>query len=195
MLRIGITGGIGCGKSAAFGFLKSVGIAVVDADQISHQAVARGTEGLSEIANAFGPSVLLPDGSLDRPGLGRRVFSNPEELRLLEAILHPRIHRAWQQMLRQLALEGRESAFVVIPLLYEKGYQDQFDLVIAIGCSEVTQMQRLVTRGWDGEAIRSRIGSQWSVSRKMEMADRAIWTEGSMESHFAQWRRLLALLR
>ncbi len=192
MLRIGITGGIGCGKSTALGFLQRSGFAAVDADQLSRDAVAAGSQGLNEVIAAFGNSILLSDGSLDRAGLARRVFSNSEELRILEGILHPRICRAWQNQLDQWSLDGRGSGCVIIPLLFEKGYQDCFDLVIAIGCSEATQALRLVARQWDEVELSGRLSSQWSISKKMELAHRAVWTEGAMETHFNQWRRLMA---
>lgn len=190
MLRIGITGGIGSGKSTGVAFLQRSGFVAIDADQLSREAVISGSDGLREVVEAFGSGILLHDGSLDRAALAARVFSNSEDLRILERILHPRIHQAWQSQFDVWAVEGRKSSCVVIPLLFEKGYQDCFDLVIAVGCSDATQMRRLSARGWDGEGIRGRIASQWSTTRKMELADRVIWTEGSMETHFEQWRRI-----
>lgn len=195
MLRIGITGGIGCGKSTGIAFVQQSGFVAIDADQLSREAVACGSEGLGEVVEAFGPNVLLSDGSLDRVALAARVFSNPEELEILEGILHPRIHRAWQSQFGVWAMEGRLSGCVVIPLLFEKGYQDFFDLVIAVGCSDATQMARLLSRGWEEVGIRGRIASQWSTARKMELADRVIWTEGSMETHIDQWRRLFPCMK
>jgi len=191
VICIGVTGGIGCGKSTAAGYLQNMGLSVVDTDHLARAVVDRGSEGLREVVSAFGNSILSEDGSLNRSLLALRVFSNRRDLETLEAILHPRIQIAWQTQINRWIAERKTIGVVVVPLLFEKGYAGEFDRVIAIGCSFVSQMARLTARGWNREEIDRRMAFQWPVDRKMEAADRAIWTEGSPANHMKQWRRLL----
>ena len=191
MKRIGITGGIGSGKSTGASYLIELGFPVLDTDDVARSIVAPGSEPLSEIVTEFGESVLAGDGSLDRAALAGVVFSNPDARARLEGLLHPRIHRVWTDHLDAHDLEGWSMAFVVIPLLFEKAYQSRFDAVIAVGCSSVTQWRRLQGRGWAPEAICSRLSAQWSTDAKMAAADHVVWNEGTLAVQRAQWDRIL----
>ncbi len=195
MVRLGITGGIGAGKSTAARLLMELGVAVVDTDDLARAVVEPGSPGLAEVVSAFGTGILLPGGGLDRGGLARRIFSSDSDRRVLEGILHPRIHQRWMAWLNRAAVEGIPMAAVVIPLLFEKGYAPEFDRVVTVGCTDRTQRSRLRIRGWSDSEIAARIAAQWPMEGKMSAADRVVWNEGCEEKHRCQWRRILAELR
>lgn len=192
MVRWGITGGIGAGKSVARSILAARGIPVLDTDDVAREVVEPGSEALLEIVQRFGQGALRKDGSLDRAAIAAIVFRSDERRRELESILHPRIHATWAAWLERQEAMGTPLAAVVIPLLFEKGYAGDFHDVIAVGCTDLTQRIRLQARGWDDSQRDARIGSQWSTARKMAAADRVIWNEGTADVHARQWDRLLA---
>lgn len=181
MTRIGLTGGIGCGKSTTASWLAGHGIPVIDTDDLAKRLVEPGQEALAAIVRRFGEGILNPDGTLDRRALGRLVFGDGKAREDLEAMLHPRIHAAWMAELRQLEARGVAVAVVVIPLLFEKGYQGLFDRVVAIACSRQTQRERLRRRGWTDAEIEARTAAQWTMDAKMGAAGKVIWSEGSVD--------------
>jgi dephospho-CoA kinase len=190
-MRLALTGGIGMGKSSAGEWLVSAGISVIDTDHVAQGLVSNGSPVLAEIRGVFGDGVLLPDGALNREEMARRVFTSEESRLKLESILHPQIVAAWEDFLSSASTSGHPIAVVIIPLLYEKGYEVGFDRVVAVGCSAATQLARLRQRGWDDDNIRARMAAQLPATEKMSRAQHVVWTEGSMEAHRDQWRRLL----
>ena len=190
MIRVGLTGGIGAGKSTVADGFRSAGIPVMDTDEIAREQVATGQPALDEIVERFGTGCLNPDGSLNRAGLAQIIFQSNDARRDLEAILHPRIHRVWQGALDTWAASGSRVGVVVIPLLFEKGYPSDFDAIIAVGCSKATQWNRLRARGWSEVEIQSRNAAQWSMTAKLDAAHRVIWNEGTLHCLDAQLRRL-----
>jgi dephospho-CoA kinase len=191
MKRIGITGGIGSGKSTGASYLMESGFPVLDTDDVARSVVAPGSEGLSEIVAEFGQGILARDGSLDRAAVAGIIFSDLNARGRLEALLHPRIQRVWTGFLSARERDCALAAFVVIPLLFEKSYQAQFDAVIAVGCSSATQWRRLEGRGWAPDAIRSRLSAQWTTEAKMASADHVVWNEGTLAVQRIQWDRIL----
>ncbi|MBK7999477.1 MAG: dephospho-CoA kinase [Verrucomicrobia bacterium] len=191
MIRIGLTGGIGMGKSTAASLLAEKGIPVVDTDVLAREVVAPGQPALGEILNAFGADVLSSDGTLRREALAAIVFSNDAKRRELEAILHPRIRERWLDFLKRCETEGRAAAFVVIPLLFETGAEKEFDRVVCTSCTPATQMKRLSARGWTEEQSRQRLASQWPTQKKIDHSHSMIWTEVSRDVHGEQWDRVL----
>lgn len=194
MKLLGLTGGVGMGKSTAANLLAQRGVATIDTDMIARTVVAPGQPGLEEIRQCFGSDVIAPDGSLRRDELARRVFSNGPARRELEAILHPRIRAVWQAQVECWRAEGRSSGAVVIPLLFETGAEALFDATICMACSASTQRQRLAQRGWTPEQITQRLQAQMSAEEKMNRCDYVVWTEGGIEVQAGQWDRLLARL-
>lgn len=192
MVRIGITGGIGAGKSTSARLLTELGVPVVDTDDLARAVVEPGSPGLAEVVTTFGDGILLSDGSLDRSGMARRIFSSETDRQALEAILHPRIHERWKAWLEQRLEQGDEFAAVVIPLLFERGYSGDFDLLVSVGCTSRTQQTRLRNRGWSDADIEARLGAQWPMEGKMATADRVVWNEGCEDVHRTQWCRILA---
>lgn len=194
MIRIGLTGGIGMGKSTAAALLEARGVPIIDTDVIAREVVATGMPALEEIRRAFGEGVVAADGSLKREALASMVFSDDAKRRQLESILHPRIRERWLEFLTRCESEGRAAAVVVIPLLFETQAEKEFDQVICIACSEASQKERLRGRGWTDEQSAKRIASQWPTQKKIDRSNVMIWTEVSREVHDEQWDLLLRRL-
>ncbi|MCX7868265.1 dephospho-CoA kinase [Limisphaera sp. VF-2] len=192
MERIGLTGGLGMGKSTVAGMFAARGLPVVDTDQLARQVVEPGQPAWEEILQTFGRDIAHPDGRLNRSELARRVFRNPEARRRLEAITHPRIRERWHQQMAAWEAAGVARAMVVIPLLYEVGAEAELDRVVCVACQKDTQWERLRARGWSEEEIQLRLAAQWPVEEKMARAHHVIWTEGSLSATEAQVEHLLA---
>lgn len=191
MKLLGLTGGVGMGKSTAARFFQELGAPVVDTDQLARDLTAPGQPALREIAQTFGPAFLTPEGALQRAMLAQLVFSDAAARQKLEAILHPRIRAAWKAEAARWQAAGAPVAVVVIPLLYETGAEREVDAVACAACSPQTQAARLAARGWSPEHARQRVAAQWPVEQKIQRADFVIWTEGSLAVHRAQVERVL----
>jgi dephospho-CoA kinase len=179
MIRVVVTGGIGSGKSEVTRLFDELGAVVIDADVLAREVVAAGTPGLEEIVRTFGPDLVGPDGELDRPAMGRRVFADPTARTQLEAIIHPRV----RQRGGEIEADAPEDAVVVhdIPLLVETGQVDRFDAVVVVDVPEELQVQRLAGRGMDEEDARSRIRAQASREERLSVADYVIDNTGKRE--------------
>lgn len=177
-LLIGLTGGIGSGKSTVAGLLAAKGAVVIDADLLAREVVAPGTPGLAEVVQRFGDGVLAADGALDRAALGRIVFADPVARRDLEAIIHPAV-RARAAGLTSAAPAGA-VVVQVIPLLVETGQQDAFDLVVVVDVDPAVQLDRVRARdGFDEAAARRRLQAQASREARLAAADWVISNDGS----------------
>ena len=192
MKVVGLTGGVGMGKSTAAQLLRSRGAAVVDTDDLARQVVEPGQPALAEVREAFGAEIVGPDGRLRRDELARRVFADPAARRRLEGILHPPIRALWRAQVQNWRTEGRPLAVVVIPLLFETKAEAELDASICVACSAATQHQRLLARGWSPEHIEQRLQAQWPVETKMARANYVVWTEAGLEVHTMQIERILA---
>ncbi|MFD5635544.1 dephospho-CoA kinase [Streptomyces sp. NPDC127077] len=170
MLKVGLTGGIGAGKSEVSRLLVEHGAVLIDADRIAREVVAPGTPGLAAVVDAFGEDVLTGDGSLDRPRLGSIVFTDPQKLATLNAIVHPLVGARS----RDLEEAAPEDAVVVhdVPLLAENGLAALYDLVIVVDARPETQLDRLVRlRGMTEEDARARMAAQASRDKRLAIAD------------------------
>ena len=176
---LGLTGGVGMGKSTAARLLKKVGLPVVDSDDLAREAVQPGTEGLAEIADEFGEGFLKPDGSLDRDKMASTVFQDQAARRQLELIIHPRVRAVWENRIEQWREQKRPVGVVVIPLLFEVGLQDSFDAVLCVASTASTQRSRLRGRNWSDDQIAARIAAQMDIAQKMDLADHVLWNEGT----------------
>ncbi|WP_460064449.1 dephospho-CoA kinase [Streptomyces sp. YKOK-I1] len=170
MLKVGLTGGIGAGKSEVSRLLVECGAVLIDADRIAREVVAPGTPGLAAVVDAFGEEVLTADGGLDRPRLGSIVFADPEKLAVLNAIVHPLVGA------RSRALESAapEDAVVVhdVPLLTENGLAALYNLVIVVDAATATQLDRLVRlRGMTEDDARARMAAQATREQRRKIAD------------------------
>jgi dephospho-CoA kinase len=191
---LGLTGGVGMGKSTSAQLLAARGVAVVDTDDLARQVVEPGQPALAKVREAFGAEIQGPDGRLHRDELARRVFADPNARQRLEAILHPPIRALWRAQMETWRAEGRPLAVVVIPLLFETKAEAGLDGTICVACSAATQHQRLRARGWSPEQIDQRLQAQWPVETKMARADYLVWTEAGLDVHGAQIERILRLL-
>ncbi|MGW5368096.1 dephospho-CoA kinase [Streptomyces sp. NPDC004009] len=170
MLKVGLTGGIGAGKSEVSRLLVEHGAVLIDADRIAREVVAPGTPGLAAVVDAFGTDVLTADGSLDRPRLGSVVFADPGKLAVLNAIVHPLVGARS----RELEAAAAEDAVVVhdVPLLTENGLAPLYDLVIVVDAGPATQLDRLVRlRGMTEDDARARMAAQATREQRRAIAD------------------------
>ena len=190
MTIIGLTGGIGMGKSTSAALLDQRLIPVVDTDVLARQIVEPGQPALAEIAAAFGPSMIGGDGNLRRDELARVVFAETSKRLQLEAILHPRIRELWLAQIERWKSERRASGVVVIPLLFETSSAADFDSIICVACSDASQRQRLHARGWTNEQMDQRIAAQWPTQKKLDFSNYVVWTESGMDTHAAQLERI-----
>jgi dephospho-CoA kinase len=192
MKVLGLTGGIGMGKSTAAAALRQRGLPVVDTDQLARQVVEPGQPALAEIRTAFGPGIIGADGRLRREEIARVIFSDATARRTIERILHPRIRELWRGQLAAWRGEHRPVAAVVIPLLFEVQAETECHATICVACSAASQRERLQARGWTPEQIEQRSRAQWPVEQKMLHADFVVWTEGDVAVATEQLDRILA---
>ncbi|MDH6227493.1 MULTISPECIES: dephospho-CoA kinase [Streptomyces] len=193
MLTVGLTGGIGAGKSEVSRLLVEHGAVLIDADRIAREVVEPGTPGLAAVVEAFGPEVLAADGSLDRPRLGAIVFADPGKRAVLNSIVHPLVGE------RSRALEAAAPADAVVvhdvPLLTENGLAPLYDLVVVVDAAPATQLDRLTgLRGMSEEDARARMSAQATREQRLEIADIVIENDvplPELERRVAEvWREL-----
>jgi dephospho-CoA kinase len=183
MLKVGLTGGIGAGKSEVSRLLDAYGAVIVDADKIAREVVEPGTPGLEAVVAEFGKEILAPDGSLDRPRLGSVVFADTERLAALNAIVHPLVGERSAE-LEQQAEESDGDAVIVhdVPLLAENGLAPLYDLVLVVDASPQTQLDRLVRlRGMTKDEAASRMAAQATREERLALADIVIGNDGPLE--------------
>ncbi|MBK8321421.1 MAG: dephospho-CoA kinase [Betaproteobacteria bacterium] len=185
MPTVGLTGGIGSGKSAVADSLAALGAIIVDTDLISREMTASGGGAIDALVNTFGPAVLAADGGLDRAAMRQRVFSSPDERLRLEAVLHPRIR---EESTRRLENARGPYAVLVVPLLFESGtWARRVGRVVVVDCPESLQVARTVARSGLSEAeVRAIMAAQWPRWRRLQAADDVLWNGGSREALQAQ---------
>ncbi|GAA3340979.1 dephospho-CoA kinase [Amorphoplanes nipponensis] len=189
MLKVGLTGGIGAGKSAVAQRLAARGAVIVDADRLAREVVAAGTDGQAAVVEAFGPEVLGADGELDRPALGARVFGDEAARRRLEGIIHPRV----RARTAELTAAAAPDAIVVndVPLLVETGLAASYHLVVVVDADPAVRVRRLVTtRGMSEEQAAARIAAQADDAVRRDAADVVLTNNGGLGELDAQVERL-----
>ncbi|MFD7748270.1 dephospho-CoA kinase [Streptomyces sp. NPDC059698] len=181
MLKVGLTGGIGAGKSEVSRLLVERGAVLIDSDLISREVVEPGTPGLAAVVEEFGPDVLTAEGALDRPALGALVFADAERRAALNAIVHPLVGARAAELERA----APEDAVVVhdVPLLTENGLAPLYDLVVVVDASAETQLDRLVRlRGMTESDARARMAAQATREERRAVADLLVDNDGSHEA-------------
>jgi len=191
---VGLTGGIGSGKSTVSGMLRELGAVVIDSDVLAREVVAPGTPGLAQVVEAFGAEVLAADGSMDRAKVGAIVFADPEQRRRLEAIVWPLVAAESAAL---AATAGPDDVVVHdIPLLVETGQETGFDAVVVVDVPVETQVERLVRdRGMDEQEARSRIAAQATREQRLAAATHVIDNTGTLEDLRRRVAEVLSELR
>ncbi|MEK7346714.1 MAG: dephospho-CoA kinase [Pseudomonadota bacterium] len=194
--RIGLTGGIGSGKSTVANMLAACGAAVIDADAISRSVTAPGGRAIAPIAQAFGPQMIDAQGALNRQAMRAQIFQNTEAKKQLEAIIHPLVNQITQEQARAALQSGRQLLVFDVPLLVESGerWRRQVDRVIVVDCDAATQRQRVVARsGLAVDEIDRILAQQASRAQRLACADAVIFNQGlSLAELEAQVRQVAA---
>ena len=183
MRVIGLTGGIGCGKSLAAQYFAELGALVIDADHLARAAIERGSQGFDEVISFFGDSILN-NGDIDRRALGELIFKDPEAKKKLESIIHPFVRHQFEEAVA--SLKSDENLVYEIPLLVETGAQDRFDLVVTVESELENRIARLRQRGMHISEIEGRIASQATREQRVAVADYLIENDGTEDELLRQ---------
>lgn len=177
MMSIGITGGMGCGKSTVAKLMEKKGFERIDSDALVREKVLTTPAVCDAIRARFGATVMTPDGAVDRVKLGARVFANEADLAWLEDATHPHVFALW----RAAFAEAKRDVVVEAPLLFEKNLENWFDFTVCVACAPAQQLARLEQRGLPHALAEQRISKQLPLARKIELADFVLWNDGSAE--------------
>ncbi|MGF1485247.1 MAG: dephospho-CoA kinase [Opitutales bacterium] len=176
--QLGLTGGMGCGKSTAADFFEGLGFERLDSDVLVRELLASDAAVHATLRERWGSRVFTAEGKVDRRAVGAIVFSDPRELDWLESALHPRVRTLWQ---RWLSERTHKRCLVEIPLLFEKNLEKHFDSVVCVTCSDVTQRARLRARNLQEADISARLQRQLPLSEKVQRADFVLSNDGSAD--------------
>jgi len=195
MLVVGLTGGIASGKSTVSRMFSDAGVPVICADELAREAVKAGSPALEEVKRAFGECVVGADGELDRVTVARLVFSDELKRKALEAIIHPRVSAETNRRIRELEAQGYELVLVDVPLLYESGWDQLFDLIIVVYVPEALQATRLSERnGMNVNEVADRLRAQLSIEEKTVRADIVVDNSGTVNQTRQKVQEVLAKL-
>lgn len=190
MLLVGLTGGIGAGKSTVARLLAARGAEVIDADDLARRAVARGTDGFERVVRLFGPEILAADGDIDRPHLAEIVFADADRRRALEAIVHPEVARLFAEAV-ELHRDTDDVVVYAVPLVVEAGLAEAFDVIVVVVADADRRIARVVDdRGLHAEEVRRRIAAQASDEERARVADVILDNEGDLDRLERQVDRL-----
>lgn len=196
VLVVGLTGGIGSGKSLVGEYFSDLGATVLDADKLSRQAIERGSEGFNRVVLAFGDSILR-DGEIDRRALADRIFANAGEKGTLESIVHPLVRDAFEAAARKI--KGDEILVYEIPLLVEKGAAARFEFVITVESNLEVRRERLLKRGMRASEIEARMRAQATPEERMSVAGYVITNNGTPDELLRQveyvWEKILPAIQ
>jgi dephospho-CoA kinase len=189
---LGITGGIGCGKSTAVAAFERRGFRRLDSDALVRDQILTSDEMKAELRQRFGSEVIAADGRVDRARVGARVFGDTEALRWLESLVHPRVFALWRQA---FAAAPEAEWAVEVPLLFEQRLENWFDFTVCVASSPPQQLARLEKRGLSRALAEQRISKQLPLAHKIELADFVLWNDGHPEFLEDQISRLVDSLR
>ncbi|MDR1284066.1 MAG: dephospho-CoA kinase [Opitutaceae bacterium] len=175
-MLIGLTGGMGCGKSTAGHLFAEAGFTRIDSDEIVRDHVLTAPPVVGALRRRWGPRVVSESGAIDRPALAARIFAQDEDRLWLEALVHPRVREIWKNLVANAPTPDQE---VEVPLLFEKGLEKEFDFVVCVAASSPTQFARLQERGIPRALAEQRIRKQWPLAQKTELADFVLFNDGT----------------
>ncbi|MBT4223971.1 MAG: dephospho-CoA kinase [Opitutae bacterium] len=190
-MKVGITGGIACGKSVILGMFAEAGWQTLSADSIVHELLNQDQEVYKAVVAGLGKEVIGADGTLDKKEIADIVFSNTDKRIWLEGLLHPRVHEQWTA---SVAKKPDQNWAVEIPLLFEKKLEKHFNLVVCLACSQKTQLSRLCSRGLSEANAKARITCQAPLAEKIEKSDIVLSNTGSLDFLRKQFSILLQKL-
>lgn len=194
-LVVGVTGGLGSGKSTLCRLLAERGLAVIDADRVAREVAAPGSPVVAELARAFGGDVVLPDGRLDRAAVAARALADPAAQARLNAILHPPIRARLRAEVERLGRAGEAAVVVEAALILEGGHRPFYDLLVVVVAPEAEKVRRATERGMSTEEARRRLALLWPDERKAAAADRIVRNDGTLAELAAEADRLAAEIR
>lgn len=189
---IGVTGGMGCGKSTAAHALADRGCQLIDSDDIIRREILTDPEVVEIARKRWGEDVVGPDGQLDRKQVAKHIFASDAELEAWESEIHPRLFAKWREI---LASEPDATWVVEVPLLFEKQLENWFDFIVCVASSPAVQLARLSERGIPHALAEQRISKQLPLARKLELADLVMWNDGTPEFLEQQVDQALAQLK
>jgi dephospho-CoA kinase len=192
MLVVGLTGGIGSGKSLAAQFFAELGALVIDADQLARDAIERGSDGFDELIATFGDSILS-NGLVDRRALGELVFRDAEAKKKLEGIIHPIVRREFEEAVQ--SLEQDQILIYEIPLLFETKAMERFDYIVTVEADIQLRKERLLKKGLRNSEVESRIAAQASREERVSIADQVFENNGSEDELLRSVENLWELLK
>jgi dephospho-CoA kinase len=192
MLVVGLTGGIGSGKSLAAQFFAELGALVIDADQLARDAIERGSDGFDELIATFGDSILS-NGLVDRRALGELVFRDAEAKKKLEGIIHPIVRREFEEAVQ--SLEQDQILIYEIPLLFETKAMERFDYIVTVESDMQLRKERLLKKGLRNSEVESRIAAQASREERVSIADQVFENNGSEDELLRSVENLWELLK
>ena len=188
-MKVGLTGGIGCGKSTVVGFFREAGWQTLESDKIVAELLSGDADIQAALRDRWGATVFTSGGEVDRRAIATRVFQDEEELRWLEQLLHPRVRESWQGA---LAAMPEANWLVEIPLIFEKRLETAFDLTVCVASPVDVVEIRMASRAYSGEEVERRRQRQMPLDEKMRRADLVITNAGSLEFLKDQTMRLIA---
>ncbi len=187
-MKVGLTGGIGCGKSTVVGLFRDAGCSTIESDAIVRELLASDAGVQSELRQRWGEAVVAEDGSIDRKEVARLVFSDERELQWLETVLHPLVREQWESA---VAAAPNQNWLVEIPLLFEKRLETLFDLTVCVSSAPDVVESRMQARGYNRAEIEQRRERQMPLELKIERADHLISNSGSLDFLKLQTTRLI----
>jgi dephospho-CoA kinase len=190
---LGLTGGIGCGKTTAAKLFEARGFRRLDVDAVVREQILTAPPVIAALRGRLGEGILDRDGAVDRAAVAERVFADKAELRWLEELIHPQVFKMWDTFIGK-AREDGAPAVVEIPLLFEKSLENKFDFTVCVACTPEKQLDRLEQRGLKRAFAGQRISKQLPLTRKIELSDFVLWNEGSEGFLKAQVDRLVDTL-
>lgn len=190
-MKLGLTGGIGCGKSTVGRLLEEAGFCRSDSDEIVRDLLRNDRTVIADVISHFGEDIRADEGNIDRSKLAKIVFSDDSALKWLESLLHPKVGQIWRDRVQE---QESQNWVVEIPLLFEKNLETSFDYVICVSCTREQQLTRLASKGLNRQMALARISQQLPLETKTTRADIAIFNNGSLDFLKRQTVKLLDLL-
>jgi dephospho-CoA kinase len=190
---LGITGGMGCGKSTAAKLFERLGYRRLDLDAVVRERILTDPAVIGAVSSHFGSGILDAAGGVNRSAVADKVFADDSELRWLEELIHPRVFAIWTDFATEARKQGADAA-IEVPLLFERSLENKFDFTVCVACTHEKQLERLEQRGLRRAFAEQRISKQLPLARKIELSDFVLWNESSRDALQSQVNHLAATI-